>query len=83
MKSVANIGRCYERLMKEFIVNITNECNKEGSREYHKVYVRGNCVNFSPTVINKLLGRNTNSVTNEVSSIDKVAQEITARQLKQ
>jgi len=48
MKTVCNLGECYEKLVKEFIVNILAECDNPLSREYQKVYVRGECVNFSP-----------------------------------
>jgi hypothetical protein len=39
MKTVKDLGHCYERLVKEFIVNITNDCS-EGSEEFRKVRVR-------------------------------------------
>lgn len=41
------IGRSHEKLVKEFIVNLTIECNVEGRKEFIKVYVRGKCVDFS------------------------------------
>jgi uncharacterized protein YaaR (DUF327 family) len=40
MKTVKNLGKRYEKLVKEFIVNIIDECS-EGSEEFNKVYVRG------------------------------------------
>jgi hypothetical protein len=40
MKTVTNLGKCYEILVKEFIVNITDVYN-EGSNEFRNVYVRG------------------------------------------
>jgi hypothetical protein len=43
-------------LVKEFIVNITEECNMEGSREHQKVYARGKYIEYSPTIINEYLG---------------------------
>ncbi|XP_050908125.1 uncharacterized protein LOC127121722 [Lathyrus oleraceus] len=57
MKTVTQFSKCYEMLVKEFIVNLSEECADGKSREFRKVYVRGKCVNFSPSVINKYLGR--------------------------
>ncbi|XP_050920033.1 uncharacterized protein LOC127137631 [Lathyrus oleraceus] len=42
---------------EEFIVNLSEEYVDGKSKEFRKVYVRGKCVNFSPSVINKYLGR--------------------------
>ncbi|XP_050889411.1 uncharacterized protein LOC127094648 [Lathyrus oleraceus] len=57
MKTVTQFSKCYEMLVKEFIVNLSEECANGKSKEFRKVYVRGKCVNFSPLVINKYLGR--------------------------
>ncbi|XP_050878481.1 uncharacterized protein LOC127082288 [Lathyrus oleraceus] len=57
MKTVTQFSKCYEMLVKEFIVNVSEECDDGKSKEFKKVYVRGNCVNFSPSVINMYLGR--------------------------
>ncbi|XP_050890685.1 uncharacterized protein LOC127096113 [Lathyrus oleraceus] len=56
MKNVTQFSKCYEMLVKEFIVNLSEECVDGKSKEFRKVYVRGKCVNFSPSVINKYLG---------------------------
>jgi hypothetical protein len=56
MKTVCNLGDCYEKLVKEFLVNIPDDCDDPLSSEYQKVFVRGECVNFSPSIINKFLG---------------------------
>ncbi|MCI21344.1 envelope-like protein, partial [Trifolium medium] len=82
MKTITEIGRCFEKLVREFIVNITEDCNNEGSNDYHKVYVRGKRINFSNTIVNEFLGRNKDAESNKVPSIDKIVQEITAKQLK-
>ncbi|XP_050914729.1 uncharacterized protein LOC127129619 [Lathyrus oleraceus] len=58
MKSVIGFGKCYEMLVKEFIMNISKECNNKRSKEFRKVYVRGRCVYFSPEIINRFLGIN-------------------------
>lgn len=47
MKIVTGVGFCYEKLVKEFILNISSERNIEGSKEYRKVYVRGKFIKFS------------------------------------
>ncbi|XP_050919703.1 uncharacterized protein LOC127137275 [Lathyrus oleraceus] len=56
-KTVTQFSKCYEMLVKEFIVNLSEECVDGKSKEFRKVYVRGKCVNFSPSVINKYLGK--------------------------
>jgi hypothetical protein len=33
MKTITNIGRCYEKLVREFIVNISKECTEEERKE--------------------------------------------------
>ncbi|XP_050920360.1 uncharacterized protein LOC127137995 [Lathyrus oleraceus] len=57
MKTVTQFSKCYEMLVKEFIVNLSEECADGKSKEFRKVYVRDKCVNFFPSVINKYLGR--------------------------
>ncbi|XP_050918569.1 uncharacterized protein LOC127136000 [Lathyrus oleraceus] len=57
MKTVTQFSKCYEMLVKEFIVNLSEEYADGKSKEFRKVYVRGKCVNLSPSVINKYLGR--------------------------
>ncbi|XP_050908452.1 uncharacterized protein LOC127122089 [Lathyrus oleraceus] len=57
MKTVIQFSKCYEMLVKEFIINLSEECVDGKSKDFRKVYVRGKCVNFSPSVINKYLGR--------------------------
>lgn len=38
---VAEVSPYFEKLVREFIVNLSCECNSEGSEEFGKVYVRG------------------------------------------
>ncbi|XP_050875371.1 uncharacterized protein LOC127078997 [Lathyrus oleraceus] len=58
LKTVAGFSQCYEGLVKEFIVNIPEDISDKNNKEFCKVYVRGKCITFSPTVINNFLGRN-------------------------
>lgn len=57
MISVSGFGKCYEMLVKEFIVNISKDCNNKRSKEFIKVYVRGKCVELSLEIINRFMGR--------------------------
>jgi len=67
---VCNLGDCYEKLVKEFLINILEDCDNLVSKQYQKVFVRGQCVNLCPTII-KFLG------------IDEtLCKEITANQVK-
>ncbi|MCI36795.1 envelope-like protein, partial [Trifolium medium] len=82
MKTMTQIGKYYEKLVREFIVNITNKCS-EGSDEFRKVYIRGKCIKFSPTTINEYLGRNIiEAETEEVDLLNKVTGVITGGQVK-
>ncbi|XP_050908618.1 uncharacterized protein LOC127122301 [Lathyrus oleraceus] len=58
LKTVVGFSQCYEGLVKEFIVNIPEDISDKNNKEFCKVYVRGMCITFSPTVINNFLGRN-------------------------
>lgn len=82
MKTVTNVGPCYETLVKEFIMNITGECNIKGNKEYRKVHVRGKCVNFPPLIINEFLGRRKSAGSDKVPIIDKIVEEITGGKVK-
>ena len=82
MKTVINLGSCYEKLVKEFIVNIPEDCNDESSADFRKVYVRGKCVTFSPAVINRFLGRSDISQLEFEDTDDQVCQEITCNAVK-
>jgi histone H3/H4 len=82
MKTVSGIGECYEKLVKEFIVNIAEDCDNPLSKEYHKVFVRGKCVEFSPAVINRYLGRKKDGYTAVEVTNNQVCKTITADQDK-
>ena len=81
MKTVCNLGDCYEKFVKEFLVNILADCDNPLSSEYQKVFVRGECVHFSPNIINKFVGvEKTNILELEVTD-NQVCKEITANQI--
>ncbi|XP_050916065.1 uncharacterized protein LOC127131174 [Lathyrus oleraceus] len=82
MKTMTQFSKCYEMLVKEFIVNLSEECADGKSKEFRKVHVRGKCVNFSPSMINKYLGR-PDVAQPELEVIDnKICQVITANQVR-
>src|ERR1044072_1455320 len=83
MKTVTQVGRCYESLVKEFIINVGPEVSKPRHADYYKVYVRGQSVEFSPVVINKFLGRSEEVVNKEQVSLESIVKELTANQVSQ
>src|ERR1044072_7529503 len=83
MKTVTQVGRCYESLVKEFIINVGPEVSKPGHADYFKVCVRGQSVEFSLVVINKFLGRSEEVVNEEQVSLESIVKELTANQVTQ
>ncbi|XP_050908727.1 uncharacterized protein LOC127122431 [Lathyrus oleraceus] len=83
MKTVARLSRCYEGLVKEFIVNIPEDIADENNKEFCKVFVRGKCITFSPTVINKFLGRGIEGACELEATYNEVCREIIARKVKE
>ncbi|WJX27714.1 hypothetical protein P8452_16501 [Trifolium repens] len=82
IKTVCGLGKCYEKLVKEFIVNICEDCDNRLSKEFHQVFVRGKCVNFSPAVINGYLGRKEDGYPGFEPTNNQVCKTITANQVK-
>ncbi|KAK2363009.1 hypothetical protein P8452_66173 [Trifolium repens] len=82
IKTVCGLGKCYEKLVKEFIVNIGEDCDNRLSKEFHQVFVRGKCVNFSPAVINGYLGRKEDGYPGFEPTNNQVCKTITANQVK-
>ncbi|WJX64096.1 hypothetical protein P8452_48919 [Trifolium repens] len=82
MKTVSGLGKCYENLVKEFIVNIGEDCDNRLSKEFHQVFVRGKCVDFSPAVINRFLGRREDGYSELEPTNNLVCKTITANQVK-
>ena len=82
LKTVCNIGKCYEKLVREFLVNVSGDCDNPLSQEYHKVYVRGECVNFSPNIINRYLGIEEAGAAELKVTDDQICREITANKVR-
>ena len=83
MKTVIGFGKFYEMLVKEFIVNISKECDNKRSKEFRKVYVRGKSVEFSPEIINRLLGRSEKEQAEVEVSDNVICREIMTKQVKE
>ncbi|XP_050915424.1 uncharacterized protein LOC127130460 [Lathyrus oleraceus] len=83
MKIVTGFGKCYEMLIREFIVNIFKECDNKRSKEFRKIYVRGRCVDFSPEIINRFLCRNEEEQAKVKVSDNVICREITTKQVKE
>ncbi|XP_057447381.1 uncharacterized protein LOC130739159 [Lotus japonicus] len=82
MKIVKGLGRCFNNLVREFIVNIPSDCDDESSDEYRKVFVRGKCINFSPEVVNEFLGRSPSVVTEKEPNLNRIANTLTGKLVK-
>ncbi|XP_058786365.1 uncharacterized protein LOC131660992 [Vicia villosa] len=48
MKTVTHLSKCYDVLVKEFIVNLHENCGNKETEEYLKVFVRGNVLTSHP-----------------------------------
>ncbi|MCH93886.1 envelope-like protein, partial [Trifolium medium] len=82
VKTVKDLGNCYERLVKEFLANIGTEFNYPMDAEYRQVFVRGRCINFTPCLINQYLGRSTEEAAEIQVTDDEVRRTITRNQVK-
>ncbi|KAK2423048.1 hypothetical protein QL285_033530 [Trifolium repens] len=82
IKTVSKLGNCYEQLVKEFLVNIPEDCDDPMSGDFQTVYVRGEKINFSPNVINNYLGIVDEECEAMNVSDDQVCKVITANQVK-
>ncbi|XP_050897022.1 uncharacterized protein LOC127103824 [Lathyrus oleraceus] len=81
-KSPVKVVACYEGLVKESIVNIPEDIADKNNKEFCKVFVRGKCITFSPTVINNFMGRKVEGAGELEATDNEVYREITARQVK-
>src|ERR1044072_588011 len=84
MKTVTKTRRCFDKLVKEFIVNVGPEVGQPGHEDHFKGFVRGCCVQLSPAEINRYLGRGEAAVEEEEEvSLEDIVKEVTARQLEE
>ncbi|XP_058745841.1 uncharacterized protein LOC131618689 [Vicia villosa] len=81
LKNVCKLPKCYEKLVKEFVVNLSEEYGNSRSVDFRKVFVRGKCVSFSPYVINNFLEKTDGAQTELEVTDNKVCQEITTKQV--
>lgn len=77
MNIVSGLSPFYPQLLKEFIVNISKDFNKNGSEDYRKVHVHGYCIGLSPVIINDYLCRRKLVTTSKVCNMNTISQEIT------
>ncbi|XP_045792087.1 uncharacterized protein LOC123886855 [Trifolium pratense] len=82
MKTVCGLDKCYDRLVKEFLINVAENYDDPASPEYRQVFVRGKCVKFSPTVINQYLQRNTEEVADLKVTDNEFCKVITGGKIK-
>jgi len=81
-KNVGGFEKCYEKLTKEFLVNIPEGCDNPLRKYFIKFFVRGRCGEFSLEVINKFLGINDEDHTEVKLTDDQICKVITAQQVK-
>ncbi|XP_058727599.1 uncharacterized protein LOC131599168 [Vicia villosa] len=67
---------------KEFIVNLSQDCADGRTDDFHKVYVRRKCIEFSPTAINHYLGRNAEAQPEFEVTDNEVCKTITGGKVK-
>ncbi|CAJ2647227.1 unnamed protein product [Trifolium pratense] len=82
MKTVVGLDKCYDRLVKEFLINVAANCNDPASPEYRQVFVRGKCVKFSPTVINQYLQRDSEEVAPLKATDNDICKVLTGGKIK-
>lgn len=81
MRTMTGLVKCYDILVKEFIVNILVDCADTRSQNFKRVYVRGRCVDFSPAIINMYLGRSEEEVCELEVTDNQVCKGIIANQV--
>ncbi|XP_058766254.1 uncharacterized protein LOC131639824 [Vicia villosa] len=66
----------------EFIVNLSQDCCDGTTDDFHKVYVRRKCIDFSPAVINLYLGRDAEAQPELEVTDNEVCKVITGGKVK-
>ncbi|XP_058777082.1 uncharacterized protein LOC131651431 [Vicia villosa] len=69
-------------LSDEFIVNLSQDCGDGTTDDFHKVYVRRKCIDFSPTVIILYLGRDAEAQPELEVTDNEVCKVITGGKVK-
>ncbi|XP_058752219.1 uncharacterized protein LOC131625372 [Vicia villosa] len=69
-------------LSDEFIVNLSQDCGDGRTDDFHKVYVRRKCIDFSPAVINLYLGRDAEAQPELEVTDNEVCKVITGGKVK-
>ncbi|CAJ2646436.1 unnamed protein product [Trifolium pratense] len=82
MKTVVGLDTCYDRLVKEFLINVAADCNDPASPEYRQVFIRGKCVQFSPIVINQYLQRSSDEVAPLKATDNEICKVLTGGKIK-
>ncbi|XP_058758616.1 uncharacterized protein LOC131631861 [Vicia villosa] len=82
LKTVTHLSKCYEMLVKEFIVNLSQDCADGKAEDFHKVYVRRKCIDFSPTVVNLYRGRDDEAQPELEVTDNEVCKVITGGKVK-
>ncbi|CAJ2661762.1 unnamed protein product [Trifolium pratense] len=82
LKTVVGLDKCYDRLVKEFLINVAADCNDPASPEYRQVFVRGKCVQFSPIVINQYLQRSSDEVAPLKATDNEICKVLTGGKIK-
>src|SRR4051812_15544728 len=82
IKTVSQFSKCYEMLVKEFIVNLSQDCADGRTDDFHKVYVRRKCIEFSPIAIYHYLGRNAEAQLELEVTDNEVCNTITGGKVK-
>lgn len=63
-------------------MNISKECDNKRSKDFRKVYVIGRCVDFSPKIINRFLGKDEEEQAEIEVSDNVICREVTPKQVK-
>ncbi|XP_058725701.1 uncharacterized protein LOC131596994 [Vicia villosa] len=82
IRTLTRFAKCFDILVKEFIMNIHVDCVDNRSKDFRKVYVRGRQVDFYPATINRYLGRSEEEVIELEVTDNQACMEITTDQVK-
>lgn len=75
--TVLEVHEFVPMVVSEFYCNLTKEADDPDSEDYHKVFVRGELLEFSPELINEFLGCTVEGEFEEISDWSVVSKELT------